>query len=441
MISKVIHPHERITVRACHTEQFKAGRLSLSIVLPIQKTAYMTALLFSVLLRGTEDYPSVSALNRRLDYLYGAELSMRNSYRGDCHVVGFSVDFLSDEYIKDGAEALLPALCELMAQILYRPVLDADGLLGARYVESEKLLQCDAIRAQKNSPSSYSVQRLNAMLYENEPFGIARLGTVEQVLAVTPEELTAHWRALSESLSLELFYVGSADAGKLARTVTDAFEKYLPTHGRPALPSPFGGDYTARICREGEEILPIKQGHLAIGLRAPRATIRDDAFYACVLFNELLGASPVSKLFMNVREKLSLCYSCSSAYNAYKGTVVIGCGLENENRDVAQREILRQIRDVANGDFTDEEWLAAQKSLENAYRQMSDSPRALENFYYGRMLAGVDADLDESLARFSRVSREDVMAVAALFSVDSVFFLRADPSRLNDGEEGYDEED
>lgn len=440
MIPTIIDMGERMTLRLCKTDAFKSGRLSLSIVMPVEKTAYLTSLLFSVLLRGTERYPSVSALNRRLDYLYGAELSMRNSYRGDCHVVGFSADFLSDEYIGGASESLLPALCDLMAEILFHPVLDERGLLSARYVESEKQLQCDAIRAQKNSPSSYAVKCLSAMMYENEPYGISRLGTEEEVMAVTPAELTAHWRSLLERLSLDFFYVGSADKETLTRAISHAFDGYLPS-GKAVSPSPFGGNYDARQARNGEETLPIKQGHLAIGLRAPRVTLRDDAFYACVLFNELLGASPVSKLFMNVREKMSLCYSCSSAYNAYKGVVVIGCGLENRNREVAEREILHQIREIADGRFCDAEWIAAQKSIENAYRQMSDSPRALENFYFGRAVAGVDEDVDGCIDRFSRVTREDIMAVAASFAIDAIFFLRADPSRASDGEEGFDDEE
>ena len=439
MIPKVIDMGERMTLRLCKTDAFKSERLSLSIVMPIEERAYMTSLLFSVLLRGTERYPSVSALNRRLDYLYGAELSVQNSYRGDCHVVGFSVDFLGEEYIRGDGEALLPALCDLMAEILFCPALDENGLLSARYTESEKQLQCDAIRAQKNSPSSYSVKQLNVRIYENEPCGILRLGTEEAVMAVTSEALTAHWKTLLQNLSLDFFYVGSADESALSNAVFHAFAGRLP-RGSVRVPSPFGHAFAPRDTRTGEETLPIKQGHLAIGLRAPHATLGDDAFYACVLFNELLGASPVSKLFMNVREKLSLCYSCSSVYNAYKGVVVISCGLKNRNRDVAEKEILRQIREIAEGNFSDADWIAAQKSIENAYRQMSDSPRALESFYFGRAVAGVSADVDGCLARFLRVTREEVMSMAASFVTDAVFFLRADPSCLDDGED-YDDED
>lgn len=439
MTPQIFHPHGRITVRACHTDRFKAGRLTLSLVLPARQTAYMTTLLLSVLLRGTVTYPSVEALNRRLDYLFGTGLSVRNNYRGDCHVIDLSLDVLNGEYV-DAAEPLLPDLCELLAQILFSPVTGADGLFDAHYLASEKQLQCDTVKAQRSNPSARAKRGLQELMYGDEPCAIPAYGTEEEIMAVTAEELYAHWRTLLEEASLEFFYVGSAAPEDVVRAVRDAFATRLDEREGHVLPSPFGKEYKARKMCLGEETLPVKQGRLMIGLRAEGARITDGSFEACALFNELLGASPVSKLFMNVREKMSLCYSCSSVYNSYKGAVVIGCGLENANRERAEREILRQVREIAEGHFTDMEWEGAKKSLSNAYRQVKDSPDALINFYFGRMLAGVNADLEESLARISQVTRKDVMRVAASFAPDAVFYLRADPTRL-DGGEDLDEED
>lgn len=442
MISNVIVLGERMTLRRCQTDRFKSERLSLSIVLPIEKTAYLTSLLFSVLLRGTERYPTVAALNRRLDYLYGAELSVSNHYCGDCHTVGFSVEFLSDDYLGTDAGTLLPDLCELMAQILFRPALDENGLLNGHYVESEKRLQCDAIRAKQSNPNAYTAQRLNTLMYGQEPAGIPMLGTEKEVMAVTPELLSAYWRALLRTLRLEFFYVGNADTEALQRAIGDAFAcEMRVSDGAVPVSQPCGEAPCKRDTRYVEDTLPVKQGHLAIGLRAAECTLCDDLFYACTFFNELLGGSPVSKLFMNVREKLSLCYSCYSAYMAYKGAIVICCGLDNANRERAETEIMAQIRAIADGDFTDEEWRAAQKSLENAYWQKNDSPRAMEAYYFGRALVGRELSIEDCLARFARLTRDEVMAAAARFTTDVVFFLRADPNALGGGEEDLDEDD
>ena len=142
-----------LSLRLCQTQKFKTEMLSLSAVLPIEgQKPYMTSLLLAVLLRGTESYPDISAINRRLDYLFGTQLSVRNFYRGDAQVFGLCANVLGREYIPEGTAERETILCEvvkIMREVFFSPALDENGLLLSHYVESEKKLQCDAIRAKK----------------------------------------------------------------------------------------------------------------------------------------------------------------------------------------------------------------------------------------------------------------------------------------------------
>ena len=144
----------------------------------------------------------------------------------------------------------------------------------------------------------------------------------------------------------------------------------------------------------------------------------------------------MSKLFMNVREKQSLCYHCSSSYNAYKGAILISCGLEPSNREVAERAILAQIEALRRGEITEEELSAAKKSLENGYRQLLDSPGAMETYYYGRALLGVDPSLELCRERIRSVTREEIAALAQGLIPDTVYFLRG----TLEGGDGYEED-
>ena len=438
MIPKLISVDDRFSLRLLSTERFKAGTLSLSTVQPITaEHTYLTSLMMSVLLRGSEKYPTVAALNRRLDYLYGSELSVRNFYRGDLQVIGLCANVLSDAYLSgtDG-ETLLDDVLEVMEQILFYPALDENGLLNAHYVESEKKLQCDTIRAQKNNPHAYAADRLRAMLYEGEPCGTPLYGTIEEVMAVTAETLTAHWRAWRESAAWHAFCVGSMDEARVA----DALKKRILPHLSGASPAcTFQPHATVDVTavKRATETQPIKQGHLVMGFRTG-CTLCDADFYASTVFNELLGASPVSKLFMNVRERLGLCYSCSSVYNIYKGTLLVSCGTEHEKFALAESEIQKQIREIADGRFTDEEWQAAKHSLENAYRQLEDSPAAMESYYFGRALAGVSQSMQDCRDGFAAVTREQVIAVAERITTDAVFYLCEDPASAQEDDDDED---
>ena len=171
------------------------------------------------------------------------------------------------------------------------------------------------------------------------------------------------------------------------------------------------------------------------GLAHP-AAVQDEDFFAVTLYNELLGSSsPVSKLFINVREKLGLCYSCFSTFNAYKAALTICCSLEDDRREEAEAEIRRQLASLAAGDISDAEWQAAQKSMANAYRQLSDSPSAMEVYYLGRALAGVSVSPEEATARIAALTREDVVRVAKQMQIDTVFVLHPTGGEERDDEE------
>lgn len=423
-------------LRVCSTDRFKAGALSVSSVIPIdRRTACMAPLLLSVLRRGTEKYPTLSAINRRLDYLWGTAFSIRSFYRGNCLVLGFTADLLDPSYLPSGAEDLTDAVLELMEQLLFHPLLDGDGLLSAKYVESEKELQCDAIRASKNNPRAYAAEQCKAILLENEAGGIPLYGTEEQTLAVTRETLTAFWREWIDSLHLDCFYVGNCSPNILVEKLERVFG------GRIArcsieIPSLCGTPRRGRNLQISET-MPVSQSQLLMAYRC-NVLINDADSAVCAVLNELLGNSPVSRLFIHVREKQSLCYSCASSYSAYYGTFLIACGLKSENRERAEREIMEQIGCIQRGDFRLEELDAAKKSLENAYRQIEDSPSGLEAYYYGRALAGDTSSLADCRNAFAKVSAEDIVRIAQTLTLDVVYFLEG---TLGDGEEYEDEED
>lgn len=251
-------------------------------------------------------------------------------------------------------------------------------------------------------------------------------------MAVTREELTAFWKKWIGGLRLDCFYVGPMEPEVLRRKLESVF----PCVGAVgATPEGLVNLRAGRGIRT-EEMLPVEQSQLVIGLRC-RSRINDPDTAVYTVLNEMLGSSPVSRLFVYVREKKSLCYSCASGYNSYAGTFMIFCGLKRENRAAAEKEIFRQIRLLGEGKFSEAELVAAKKSLECAYRRMEDSPEALEGFYYGRALMGNGWDLERCRRAVDAVTAEEIAKAARSLETDVVYFLEG---TLGEGEP-EDEED
>ncbi len=411
-----------VNLRAIQTDRFKNAQLSLSLILPADKElSPLTTLLFSVLRRGTEQYPTIKELNYVLDMLYGASLSYRNTFFGDSQVIGFVLETLGKRYLPTGEQTdPLQKGLGVIEQMLFHPLLDENGLLRAEAVQSEILNTCDDIRAQINDTRSYARMRLRECMFEGQPYGASLVGKVEQVEAFTPEMLTKHYKHLLQSARIECFYVGSDDPAYVAELLGDMFSKapmsLLPMTQTQSLQPRAQVQYVS-------EDMAVAQGKLEIGLRTGIMPDHPDAVAQSV-FNELFGGSSVSRLFLNLREKKSLCYYCHSSAVAHKGIMTVSCGIHPDNREVAEREIFAQLARLQQKPVSKAELKMAQKSLINALRQCTDSPAAIQAYWFGRQVFyGSVLTPEKCIERVKAVTAQDVMRVACLTVPDTVYFL------------------
>ena len=424
---------EGIGLTCLSTGKFKTNFLSVNFISPLDKeTAAANALIPSVLLRGCEKYPTMADINKKLDYLYDAGLSSRNQKRGEAQVFGICAGVLDNCYALEG-EDLLSEIVGIVGDILLNPVTDG-AAFDAAYTESEKNNLIDAINANINNKAYYAKKRCTEEMCRGERYGLSENGTIGDVQAITPESLYARYRYALKHYPIEIFFVGQTDEDRLAeklRAVFTGLERDIIS-----VPAPEIVRAVSDVKRIDED-MPVNQGKLVIGMRSG-VTLHDPDYPAMLMFNEIFGGGVTSKLFMNVREKMSLCYYCSSSPDSYKGLLFVQSGIEVENREVAETAINDQLEAVRRGEFTEEEMRSAYLGLVNSYRELSDSARGLESWYLGRMLAGVGGAPDDVSERLSVVTKDEIIAAAKKSAVDTVYFLRG--TLKGDGSEG-DEED
>jgi len=137
----------------------------------------------------------------------------------------------------------------------------------------------------------------------------------------------------------------------------------------------------------------------------------------------ILGGAPFSKLFLNVREKMSLCYYCSAAYDKLKNIIIINSGIEEKNREKAETEIMNQLKAIQTGDLSDDELENARKLYTNIYTGIEDSISRIEGYFLTRLLCGNDITPAEELKRLLSVSKEDVINAARKVWLNTTYFM------------------
>lgn len=413
-----------VSLYCMNTSEYKRSSLDIFFTLPSdRRMSPLCRLLISVLFRGSVRFPTLTHMNRYLDGLYDATVYQKDYSMGANSVYRISCTALCSEFLPHGNKHrnLICEVLELIEDVLLCPLYDSDGLFSRDYFESEREFAIDAINSKLNSPKSYASMRCNEMLLGDDPQGISIDGTKSRLQGYTREELSEAYRLLLEHSYVSIYYVGSSGREEIEQRLAQIFSKIenrapiLPRCAYPAADIEYA---------EAEEKFPLNQGILNLGLLCHTVVGDGDDCAVMSVYNEILGGSSVSKLFMNVREKKSLCYFCSSAASTNSGIIKICCGINPENRDEALSEIKYQIEQMRAGNISDGEIAYAKKSLISSINQMSDSPSSQvgASLKY-KILSGNDVSMDGRINEILCVKSEDIIRFAQKVKLGAVFFL------------------
>ena len=291
------------------TDRFKTGLITVNLITKLSgSNASKNAILPRVLRRGTAVHPDLESIARHLDDLYGASVMPLVRKMGELHCIGLCAEFVDDDFIP-GDSTVLESICDLLGEMLLSPA-TRGGLLLSKYVDSEKKNLIDDIRAEINDKQRYAVSRLVEQMCADEAYGTNCLGTEAAASSINALSLTKHYRRLIESSQIEIFYCGAADIKRVESTLTSAFATLPRTVEPDALTTEVRFDAPENV-KVFNDTLDVVQGKLTIGFRLGEI-MKAPNYPGITLFNAIFGGSVTSKLFLNVREKLSLCYYASS---------------------------------------------------------------------------------------------------------------------------------
>lgn len=409
---------EGVDLYVLPTQKFKTTALFVYLHLPLaRETVTANALLPMVMTRGTERYPTTPELVRHLDSLYGASLGYDVARRGEVHSLLFRLELPAEAYLP-GEQGLLERGIATLAQVIFHPATAGAGF-KPDFVAQEKKNLKEMIEGLINDKRRYAINRCREILCEGEPFALYHLGRVEDLPAITPESLLAHWQQVLAQAAVHIYVVGDVDGDRVAELVRRHLA--FPPGGDRRLPTTTVKRQAGPL-KEVQEAQPVNQGVLVVGLRTG-ITAADPDYYALIVANGVLGAFPHSKLFINVREKNSLAYYAYSAVEAIKGVGFLYAGIEFTNYQKALDISLQQLRDLQEGRISDTEMDATIKALVTDALAGLDSPGRMVEEHLVGLISGRVATVAERIAGYQAVTKDQVAAAAQRFGVEAIYFL------------------
>lgn len=411
-------------------DKFKTACLSLSLLTQLEReTAAMNALIPYVLRRGCTRYRDMEAISARLEELYGCAIEPVVRRIGEIQCLGFYASVPEGAFLPQG-KGVLEDAAMLMGELLLSP-LKRGGLLYKPYVDSEKEKMLERLRARINEKRSYSVRRCIEEMCCCEDFAVGALGGEDECESINYQKLTKRYRELLQSSPVEIFYCGRDGFDKVSAAMKDA----LMTLPRGEIDYDIGTDVRMNSLEENprfyEEKLDVTQGKLVLGFRLGQCMEQPD-IPALHVFNAIYGGGSFSKLFLNVRERLSLCYYAFSALELHKGIMLVSCGVDFDKFEPAKEEIFAQLEAMRSGDISEEELWAAKACVASDLRSFDDSQAELEGFYLSNALMGAQYSPLELSELVGEVTAESVKEIARSLECDMIYFLSGDEESEED---------
>ncbi|MCI6737218.1 MAG: insulinase family protein [Intestinibacter sp.] len=414
---KTIEIGKNVNLTLIPESKFKTNLVSVFISRRLNREEVTkNALLPAVLKSGCSKYKTISQLTDREEELYGAYLSAGISKRGENQILGFSILSVNEKYLD---EKILGQSIELLNEVINNPLV-VDGGFNEEYLKIEKEIRKDIIIGIINDKANYAMNRATEIMFEGEPYSISGRGYVEDLDSINGVNLYEHYKKVLKTSPIEIIVEGEFDEDEVVDLIKQKF-----TFERGEIIDIPKSEYYKEVeeVKQIHETMDIAQGKLVMGYRCNVDYLDKQKYYSLLLGSRILGGGADSKLFINVREKESLCYTIYSTIQKNKSVMFICSGIEAENYDKTISLIKKQLQSIKDGDITETEISNAKIGFIDSLNSLNDEIGRVSDFYFSQYIAKDNSSIEEIKDIINNVTKEDIIEAVKDVELDTIYFL------------------
>lgn len=418
MINETIELKKGIKLHKIETNKFKTNLLAIFLSVPLtRQNVTKNALLAAVLRRGTNNMPTQEIISKNLEEMYGASFDCGIEKNGDNQTIKFYLESINDEFLPQ-KEELLKKSFDILFNIAFNP-LEENGKFKEEYVQGEKENLKQIIEGKIDNKGAYAMERCIEEMYKNKAYGLYKYGYIEDLENITSEELYNYYKEVIKSCKIDIFVSGilpkdveetvkeNQNISKLQEREIKLNEEQKDVNEEEKLV---------------EESMDVTQGKLVLGLDV--TSNMENLSYITMCYNTILGGGANSKMFQNVREKASLAYTVGSNYLKRKQNIIIRAGIEIQNYEKALEIIKEQLKDMKEGNFTDEDIQNAKNLIIATIENIAEEQDTEISYYFGQELANTNIGAEEYKEKIENVTKQQIIEVANSVKMNTIYFLR-----------------
>ena len=417
-----------IKLHEIKTDKFKTNLIAIFLTMPITKeNVTKNSLLSAVLRRGSKNMPTQAQISQELEEMYGASFDCGLDKTGDNHILKFYLESVNDNFLPQTDENMLKTSIEKLLEIVFNPLVENEAFKDG-YVKQEKENVKRIIEGKPDNKARYAFDRCIEEMYRDQPYGLYKYGYIEDLEKITAQDLYEYYKKMISECKIDIFVSGNIEE---IGTIVNQNENVQKLQDREP-------NYKVNKVENKEDVqenevieeMDVTQGKLTIGLDLHLNN--EEQKYDAILYNAILGGTANSKMFQEVREKASLAYTAGSSYVRYKSNIFIKCGIEIKNYEKAMEIIRKQLEDMKNGNFTDEDIENAKKGIISGIKAIDDEQDTEITYFFGQELTGSKISLEEYIEKIQKISKDDIIKVANSININTIYFLKDNSTAKED---------
>ncbi len=411
-----------INLHIIKTDKFKTNLLSVFLTTRLDKqTVTKNALIPAVLRRGTKNLPTQEAISMELENMYGAVFDCGVDKIGNNQILKFYLETINNTYVPEDEDNLKNAI-KILLEVVFNPLIKNENFDNS-YVESEKDNLKQVIEGKKDSKATYALERCIEEMYKENPYALYKYGRVEDLAGIDARNLLEQYQNLINQCKIDIFISGDiTDSIKEDIIGNENIIKLQERTPQFILNNQENRKKQTKQEETVQESMEVTQGKLILGLDILDEQKNDK--YIALVYNAILGGTPNSKMFQNVREKNSLAYTASSSYIRQKANIFVKCGIEIENFEKAVTIIKEQIEDMKKGNFSDEDINQAKINIISTIKFIPEEQDTELLYYFSQELSGYQMEYEEYIEKINAITKEDIINLANKIQVNTIYFLK-----------------
>lgn len=372
--------------------------------------------LFELLLSSCKKYPSKRNFSIAKQELYDLNLYGNNTRIGNTFSTEISISMLENKYIND--DITMKGL-EFLKEVIFNPNLEDNKDFRNNFNITKNYL-LSYIKQGYDYPKNYSYMRLKNLMGEDYSFSYNMDGNIKDLEEITLTSLQKYYDKFIKNSLIDIYVVGNIDFYEIEKTI-DSMISFNVLRKNDI---DFSINYVPnnKKVKTYEEELSFNQSRLVISCYFKKLT-EIERKYSMFLYNIILGATPDSFFFKNIRENKSLTYDIRSSYHKNDNFLIISSGLDEKNTKEVISEIKKEMNNMKKGNFSEEKLNNAKAIMISSIKEFDEYPNSIIDYYFSMEYLNSD-DINTAIKFIESVTKEDIIKLSKKVNLDYIYLLK-----------------